>query len=143
MLVIGINDTHDASACLIKDGKIIDVVQEERLTRNKGTSSLPIESIKYIIKKNEIKTNDIDQVCVANKNLLNLTLWNINSQFSTLDWFKLQENYYFQRIFNKKKILLRKIFPNYKPIKLGYSLKNIPFISTDEAKKKIIKIFIY
>ena len=139
MLVIGINDTHDASACLIKDGKIIDVVQEERLTRNKGTSSLPIESIKYIIKKNEIKTNDIDQVCVANKNLLNLTLWNINSQFSTLDWFKLQENYYFQRIFNKKKILLRKIFPNYKPIKLGYSLKNIPFISTDEAKKKNYK----
>ena len=50
MLVIGINDTHDASACLIKDGKIVDVVQEERLTRNKGISSLPIESIKYIIK---------------------------------------------------------------------------------------------
>ena len=31
MLVIGINDTHDASACLIKDGQIIDVVLEANL----------------------------------------------------------------------------------------------------------------
>ena len=48
MLILGINDTHDASACLIRDGKIEDVIMEERLSRKKGISSLPIKSIKYI-----------------------------------------------------------------------------------------------
>ena len=35
MLLLGINDNHDASCCLIKNGKIIDVIQEERITRKK------------------------------------------------------------------------------------------------------------
>ena len=64
MILIGINDTHDASACLIKDGKIIDVVLEERLSRKKGISSLPTNSIKYILKKNKINSQDIDHVSV-------------------------------------------------------------------------------
>ena len=69
MLVIGINDTHDASACLIKDGQIIDVVLEERLSRKKGISSLPVKSIRFILKKNKIKSKDIDHISVANQNL--------------------------------------------------------------------------
>lgn len=140
MLLLGINDTHDASACLIKDGKIIDAVIEERFARKKGISSLPIKSIRYILKKNKIKGSHIDHVCIANKNLLNMSLWNINCQFSILDWFKLQEEYYYNRIFNKKKLSLKKVFPDYKPVKLGYSLKNIPFISSDEATSDDYKI---
>ena len=137
MLILGINDTHDASACLIRDGKIEDVIMEERLSRKKGISSLPIKSIKYILKKNKISGKDIEQVCVANLNLNHMNLWNINGEFKTSDWFKLQEQFYYQRIFKKKKIKLMSVFPNYIPsCKLGYSLKDIPFISSDEAKKK-------
>ena len=33
MLILGINDTHDASACLIKDGELIGAIQEERIAR--------------------------------------------------------------------------------------------------------------
>ena len=50
MLVLGINDTHDASACLIKNGKLLIAIAEERLSRVKNTGSLPIKSINYIIK---------------------------------------------------------------------------------------------
>ena len=53
MIVLGINDTHDASACLVQDGKVIDLVSEERLNRYKGISSLPIKAIKFILKKNK------------------------------------------------------------------------------------------
>ena len=33
MLVLGINDTHDASACLIKNGKLLMAIAEERLSQ--------------------------------------------------------------------------------------------------------------
>jgi|TARA_Y100000031_G_C7872326_1_gene226919 predicted NodU family carbamoyl transferase len=31
MIILGINDTHDASACLVKDGKLLIAVEEENL----------------------------------------------------------------------------------------------------------------
>ena len=134
MIILGINDTHDASACLVVDGKIINVIQEERLRRKKGISSLPSSAIKFLLKSNNLKKNQIDYVCFANNRILNMALWNIHGDFKTSDWFKLQEDYYFERIYNKKNFTLKKIFPHYKPsIKLGYNHKNIPFISTDEA----------
>ena len=33
MIILGINDTHDASACLIKDGKLLIAIEEERFRR--------------------------------------------------------------------------------------------------------------
>ena len=35
MIILGINDTHDSSACLVKDGKLIIAVEEERFRRVK------------------------------------------------------------------------------------------------------------
>ena len=35
MLILGINDTHDASACLIKDGKLIAALTRRKNCKNK------------------------------------------------------------------------------------------------------------
>ena len=140
MIVLGINDTHDASACLVQDGIVIDLVSEERLNRHKGISSLPINAIKYILKKNKLDKKKIDHVSVANINLNHMNLWNINCQFKLKDHIKLQENLYYKNIYENKKIKLKKIFPSYKPVcKMGYSVRNIPFITSDEASQKDLK----
>lgn len=137
MILLGINDNHDASCCLIRDGEIIDVIQEERITRKKGISSLPINSIKYILKKNKITGNEIHHVCVANLKLHHMNLWNIACEFKISDWNKIEEKFYYPKIYKKKKIKLKEIFKYYKPRnKLGYSLKKIPFLSGDEATSK-------
>ena len=103
MIVLGINDTHDSSASLIIDGELKIAIQEERFTRSKNIASLPINSIKYILKKYGLNKDKIDLVCVATNELHNLNLWNIPGDFSTADWRKLQEEYYFPTIYKKKK----------------------------------------
>ena len=140
MLILGINDTHDASACLIKNGKLLIALSEERLSRVKNTGSLPIKSINHIIKNFNIKPHDIDYVAVATQNKTHLNAWNIVSDFSAQDWLKLNEEYY-QKLKNKTlHTKIRKMFPNYKPsIKLGYPINKIPFISSDEATKTQVK----
>ena len=35
MLILGIHDGHNSSACLVKDGVLLASVQEERITRKK------------------------------------------------------------------------------------------------------------
>ncbi len=66
MLVLGVHFYgHDCSAALVYDGKLIDAVEEERLSRLKHDKSFPSKSIAYILKKNNLKLNDIDLVSVG------------------------------------------------------------------------------
>ena len=51
MIILGINDTHDASACLIKDGKLISAVAEERCQRKKNIAGFPHQAIKEVLKE--------------------------------------------------------------------------------------------
>ena len=38
---------HDSAAALVQDGKVVNAIQEERLSRIKHDSSFPINSINY------------------------------------------------------------------------------------------------
>ena len=53
---------HDASAALLKDGKIVAAAQEERFTRKKHDISFPINAISYCLKSQNITIKDIDDI---------------------------------------------------------------------------------
>ena len=49
MLILGIFAyQHDASACLIENGKLLSFVEEERLNRERHSAAFPELSIKYL-----------------------------------------------------------------------------------------------
>lgn len=71
MHILGISALyHDSAVALIKDGIIKEAVQEERFTRRKHDSSFPEKSIKYILKKYQVKLNDIDAIVFYDKPFL-------------------------------------------------------------------------
>ena len=71
MLIFGISALyHDSAVALIEDGIIKEAVQEERFTRRKHDSSFPEKSIKYILKKYQVKLNDIDAIVFYDKPFL-------------------------------------------------------------------------
>ena len=69
--ILGINSAyHESSACIIKDGKMLAAVEEERLNRIKHAKSarvdnpdeLPINAINYCLKKVGIELNEVDHI---------------------------------------------------------------------------------
>ena len=45
--ILGLNYYyHDSTACVVKDGKLVVALEEERLTRQKHTSAFPEQAIK-------------------------------------------------------------------------------------------------
>ena len=71
MYILGISAFyHDSAACLIKNGKIIAAVQEERFTRIKHDQSFPLFSIKYCLKNARINAEDIAYVVFYEKPFL-------------------------------------------------------------------------
>ena len=64
MYILGLNyGEFNTSCALIKNGKILYAIQEERHTREKFTKKFPINSIKQILKKYKIKISDIYAIC--------------------------------------------------------------------------------
>jgi carbamoyltransferase len=58
---------HDSAAALIKNGIVLSAIQEERLSRIKHDSSFPKNSIKKILKINNLKLSDIDHIIFYEK----------------------------------------------------------------------------
>ena len=64
MIILGINDSHNASASLLVDGKLVFAMEEERFNRQKLTSGFPKYSIDYIIKKYSLNHKNIDNIYI-------------------------------------------------------------------------------
>ena len=61
---------HDSAAAIIKDGKIIAAVQEERFSRKKHDSSYPFHSIEYVLKEAKLKLSEVDYIVFYEKPFL-------------------------------------------------------------------------
>ncbi len=57
--------THDSGAALIKDGKVVAVINEERLSRKKIDGSYPFKSIKKVCEIANISPEQVDLVALA------------------------------------------------------------------------------
>ncbi len=66
MYVLGINAYHgDAAAALIKDGRLIAAVEEERFNRCKHSAGFPAQAIRYCLKEAGIGIEDLDHVGIS------------------------------------------------------------------------------
>jgi len=62
MNILGINFSHDPSACLIIDGALVCFIEEEKLSRIKSELVFPVLSLQYIFERHHILPEAIDLV---------------------------------------------------------------------------------
>ena len=77
MYVLGIHQGHDSSTTLVKDGKIIASVAEERLTKIKHYGLLPWRGLDYCLASAKINIKDVDLIVfpsIAKNELLKVIL---------------------------------------------------------------------
>jgi len=67
MLICGINSGHNGSAALIRDGKILSALQEERISRVKNFFGFPSLSIDRLLKMEGASFNDVDAFVFGGK----------------------------------------------------------------------------
>lgn len=63
--VLGINDGHDAGAAIIRDGKVLAALQEERPRNIKHFSGTPEHATKEVFKIARIVPSEVDVIAVA------------------------------------------------------------------------------
>jgi len=66
MYILGINAFHaDSSACLMRDGEVVNAIEEERIRRVKHWAGFPIEAIKFCLKDEGISIHDVDHITIS------------------------------------------------------------------------------
>ena len=64
-ITIGLNFNHaDSSACIFVDNELKSAIEEERINRIKHWAGIPIESIKFCLKQNNLKFSDIENITI-------------------------------------------------------------------------------
>ncbi len=72
-IILGLNCNHaDSSACIIKDGKLLFAIEEERINRVKHWAGLPCESIAECLKYANIDLSDVTDIAINTNPLSNL-----------------------------------------------------------------------
>jgi len=64
MRILGIHDGHNATACLLEDGRIVAAQHEERLCRVKNWWGFPEQAIRLVLEMGGIKLGDVDIVAM-------------------------------------------------------------------------------
>ena len=62
MIVLGVNDNHDASAALVVDGELVAAVGQERIDRNKNSSLFPWDAMDEVLRIGGVAPGEVDRV---------------------------------------------------------------------------------
>ena len=91
MIQLGISAFyHDSAACIVKDGKVIAAVEEERFTEIKHDNRFPVSSINWCMQEAGIEDlNSIDEVCwYENPKVKKIVLTNTKLFFLSVSFSK-------------------------------------------------------
>ncbi len=97
MIQLGISAFyHDAAACILKDGKVLRAVEEERFTGVKHDQSFPINAINWMLSDLNLTIDEIDEVC-----------WYENPALKKDRVITIFNRFFFKSIVNRIKFLRR------------------------------------
>lgn len=65
--IIGIHPGHNATATLLKDGRVVSCIGEERFNREKNYTGFPIQALEYTLREYGIAAQDVDAYAIAGR----------------------------------------------------------------------------
>jgi len=111
MIILGLQEAHDAAAALMVDGRIVAAAQEERFTGLKGDYGFPRQAIAACLKTAGVDARVIDRVALATHQW-NPVLTKIkrNANFTVQDWVKEQQAYWKPRLLEGREVCYYDLF---------------------------------
>ena len=138
-IIVGINDSHDASACVVINGKLVCAISEERCQRVKNTGGFPKNAIEKCLEIADVKKSEINHIVIGSKHVSCENLHNFLASLSISDHYNIEENYWQPIIYNEKTLQIRNVLNDYKPKGIQYyPLENFPLAFNRELNQEQI-----
>jgi carbamoyltransferase len=144
-IVLGAYEGHNASASIMKNGKIIAAAHEERFSKIKNDVGMPIKAMKFCMKEAKVDAKQINEVMLSNDKFNKNGVANIilkrPALYSIQDWIKENQVFWKKKLIQKNKNLEHYFYlmdgkKRLKKIQHYYNLKKINFSKTKEKIEK-------
>jgi len=145
MIILGINEDHNGTAAIIKDGVVLACASEERFTRVKNDTEYPKKTIDSILQSTGIKPSQIDLVAFAGKYIdpLQMSIKRL-TRYKISDYIKEMHEYWYNVLIKKTEssyyhdLLKEKRFSDKSGIYYDYSfMTNTPESKWPEMMNKM------
>ena len=111
MIVLGINDGHQASAAIIVDGRLRAAIAEERFTRRKNEHGYPLHAVAACLRLAGVSAIDLDRVAIATRDLPPAYFAiRRDSDFSIADFWREQTDYWYPVLYEGRKLSYQEVF---------------------------------
>jgi carbamoyltransferase len=108
LLVLGIHYGHGAAAALVKDGRVVGAVEEEKLNRVKGYVGFPFMAVERVVAQANVVVDEVDFVAIGTVNVAEFC-----SNFVHLVSVVFQDDRYWVRVVTYGLDLLQRIFSSW------------------------------
>ena len=139
MYILGIVEGHNSSAALLKDGEIIAVCFEERLSRLKNDFGYPYRAIDYCLNYAGIAPDEISHIAMVTERLpLGQVAVKREATFTVEDYIREQEEYWKPVLIEGKKVDYLELFKdkiNWKDFPYEVTGRSFERANFDEFKK--------
>jgi len=141
MKILGISDSHNSSACLLEDGKVISACEEERFTRVKAENGFPVNAIKVLLKEYNLIKEEIDYVAVSPVSFDYISLKSKRYQrFGVKEFLFEQEMFWKPTLLNNARLNYLEVMKEHiEEVKDFYPLHNINF-TIDQKEATIMRV---
>ena len=105
MIILGIADSHESHACVLRDGELVAFMAEERLSRLKSDMGYPKLAIDKVLEISGVDPSEIDIVVFAGQ-LINVAqvLCKKLAVFTAKDWVTEQHVFWKPKLFENAKL---------------------------------------
>jgi carbamoyltransferase len=109
--IIGIQWGWNSTAALLRDGKLIACVSEERFTRKKNEMDFPLKALGWIMKEYGVTKDTISAVAIASiEGDLEYMLTRRYTDYKIKDHIREQEEYWHPKLYQNKKVSYLDLF---------------------------------
>ena len=128
MYILGIVEGHNSSAALLKDGEIVAVCFEERLSRLKNDFGYPARAIQYCLDQEGLQPENVDHVAMVTANLpLAQVAVKREATFGVEDYLREQDDYWRPTLIEGKSVDYLELFKDKLRLdELAYDLTDLP-----------------
>ncbi|MDY7034775.1 MAG: carbamoyltransferase C-terminal domain-containing protein [Thermodesulfobacteriota bacterium] len=111
MNIVGINEGHNSTACVLQDGVLTAAISEERLTRKKVEYGYPARAIEKCLEITGLRKNEIDRVAISTRHLPpHYMIIKRDTSFSIKDYIREQKEYWRPKIYEEKSVNYLDVF---------------------------------
>ena len=135
MYILGLHFGHDSSISLLKDGKIIYLLELERITKKRHTIGINYKDIIYVLNKFRLKVSDIDYCSVTSTQSIEYIFSEPNKFLFKIDIARFKE----EKNNNYLSDNVLKNFKNPYVLNLIKKRKKHPYLSSLNIKSKKAK----